>query len=185
MAEFVLETARLVLRRPVEGDAEALFRITNTPAVMAHLGGVQTLEQIAQRQAQARDSFAREGFGFMMLIEKTSGELVGRCGLKRVTTELAPNVGDHEVGWMVREDRWRRGYAGEAIGAVLDWAFGPIGAPHVVALTSASNVPSWRLMEKLGMERRPELDFADPEYPPEDNPTIVYRLTAAQWRAGR
>ncbi len=183
MAEIVLETARLILRRPVEGDAEAQFRLTNTPGVMAHLGGVQTLAQIARREAQARDSFAREGFGFMMLVEKASGELVGRCGLKRVTTQRAPSVGDHEVGWMVRQDRWRRGYAGEAMGAVLAWAFGPIGAPHVVALTSQSNVPSWRLMEKLGMERRPELDFADPEYPPQDNPTIVYRLTADRWRA--
>ncbi len=185
MHEPVLETARLVLRVPAEGDVEAQFRLLNTQAVMARLGGVKTLEQIALRQAQARDSFSREGFGFMMLVEKASGELVGHCGLKRVNNPLAPNVGDYEVGWLVREDRWRRGYAEEAIRPVLDWAFGPIGAPHVVALTSETNRASWGLMEKLGMERRPELDFADPDYPPEDNPTIQYRLTAERWRASR
>jgi RimJ/RimL family protein N-acetyltransferase len=183
MAEAVLETARLVLRIPEEADAQAQFRLLNTPSVMARLGGVKTLEHIAARHALARDSFAREHFGFMMMIEKASGELVGHCGLKRVTNELASNIGDHEIGWLVREDRWRRGYAAEAIGAVLDWAFGPIGAPLVVALTSEANVASWRLMEKLGMQRRPDLDFPDPAYPPEDNPTIQYSLTAAQWRA--
>jgi RimJ/RimL family protein N-acetyltransferase len=185
MNEPVLETERLVLRVPAEGDPEAQFRLLNTPALMARLGGLKTLEQIALRHVQARDSFAREGFGFMMMIEKASGELVGHCGLKRVNNPLAPNLGDHEVGWLVREDRWRRGYAREATRAVLDWAFGSIDAPHVVALTSETNRASWGLMEKLGMERRPELDFADPDYPPEDNPTIQYRLTAASWRAGQ
>jgi len=185
MAEAVLETARLILRKPVEGDAGLQFRLLNTPAVMARLGGITPLERILLRHTQARASFAREGFGFMMLIEKASGGIVGHCGLKRVDNPLARNVGDHEVGWLIREDRWRRGYAYEAMRAVLDWAFGRVSAPHVVALTSEANVPSWRLMEKLGMVRRHDLDFADPDLPPEDNPTILHSLTGAQWRAAR
>jgi len=183
MDDVVLETARLILRPPREGDAEAQFRLLNTPAVMARLGGVKPLEHVTSRHAMARESFASEGFGSMMMIEKASGELVGHCGLKRVNNALAPNIGDHEIGWLVREDRWRQGLAHEAMRAVLDWAFGPIGAPHVVALTSQANVASWRLMEKLGMERRPEQDFADPAYPPQDNPTIQYRLTAERWNS--
>ena len=184
MTETVLQTERLILRIPREQDAEAQFGLLNTPTVMARLGGVKTLEHIVTRHAATRESFAREGFGFMMLIEKESGALVGHCGLKRVNNELARNVGDHEIGWLVREDRWRRGYAAEAMHVVLDWAFGRIGAPHVVALTSQANVASWRLMEKLGMERRPDLDFVDPAYPPEDNPTIQYALAAERWRVG-
>ena len=185
MADFSLETARLLLRPPIAGDAEDQFRLLNTGRVMARLGGVKSLEHYRQRHQMARDSFREDRFGFMMMIEKASGELVGHCGLKRVNNELASNVGDHEVGWMVREDRWRRGYAEEATRAVLDWAFGPIGAPHVVALTSQSNPASWGLMAKLGMERRPDLDFVDPAYPPEDNPTIQYSLTAERWRTLR
>lgn len=186
MAEpVVLETARLLLRQPGTGDAEAQFRLLNTRPVMARLGGLKTLEHIAMRHAQARESFASEGFGFMMLVEKGTGEIVGHCGLKRVNNPLARNVGDHEIGWLVREDRWRRGYAEEATRAVLDWALGPIGAPFVVALTSGANAASWKLMEKLGMQRRRDLDFDDPSFPPEDNPTIQYSLTAAQWRAAR
>lgn len=185
MAETVLETARLRLRRIDKGDAALQFRILNTPAVMARLGGVKTLAEIEERHARTRALFEEEGFGFMMMIEKETGEIVGQCGLKRVTNELARNVGDHEIGWLVREDRWRRGFAHEAMLAVLDWTFGPIGAPFVVALTSGSNVASWRLMEKIGMERRRDLDFADPAFPPEDNPTIQYSLDAGAWRARR
>jgi len=83
----------------------------------------------------------------------------------------------------VREDRWRRGYAEEAMHAVLDWAFTRVGAPHVVALTSDANIGSWKLMEKLGMVRREDLDFSDPAYPAEDNPTIQYSLSREQWES--
>lgn len=183
LPDIIAETDRLILRTIGDGDAALQYRLLNTPTVMARLGGVKELHEIEAKHAKARAMQAKEGFSFLMMIEKASGELVGHCGMKRVDNPLATNQGDHEIGWLVREDRWRRGYAEEAMRAMLEWAFGRIGAPHVVALTSQANVPSWKLMEKLGMRRRDELDFADPAYPPEDNPTILYSLSAADWRA--
>jgi len=126
--------------------------------------------------------YAREGFSFLFMIEKASGEMVGHCGIKRVDNPLAPNVGDHEIGWLVREDRWRQGFAREMVEAVLEWAFTRHAAPHVVALTSEANIASWRLMERIGMRRRKDLDFDDPRFPPEDNPTILYSLSHGEWR---
>ena len=67
--------------------------------------------------------------------------------------------------------------------AVLDWAFGRVGAPHVVALTSLANTASWTLMQKLGMRRRQDLDFDDPAYPPADRTTILYSLDADIWKS--
>ncbi|WP_233998091.1 GNAT family N-acetyltransferase [Erythrobacter sp. QSSC1-22B] len=155
----------------------------NTPAVMRHLGGPKELHEIEARLARAMALYAQEGFSFLMAIEKETGELVGHCGMKRVDAEGAKNPGDLEIGWLVREDRWRRGYAREAVAAVIDWAFIQHGAAHVVALTSLANEPSWRLMEKLGMRRREDLDFDDPRFAPEDNPTILYSLTREEWCA--
>lgn len=182
MADIVAETERLVLRTIEDGDAAEQDRLLNTPTVMARLGGVKELHEIEAKHAKGRALYAREGFSFLFMIEKATGEMVGHCGIKRVDNPLASNLGDHEVGWLVREDRWRRGYAEEAMRGVLDWAFGRVGAPHVVALTSEANAASWKLMEKLGMERREDLDFEDPAYPPEDRKTILYSLTARQWR---
>ena len=39
------------------------------------------------------------------------------------------------------------------------------------------------ILEKLGMRRRRDLDFSDPAFPAEDNPTILYSLTGAEWAA--
>ena len=183
MADIVAETDRLILRTIEDGDAALQDRLLNTPTVMARLGGVKELHEIEAKHARARASWAQDGFSFLMMIEKDTGELVGHCGIKRVDNPLARNQGDHEIGWLVREDRWRRGYAEEAMRAVLAWAFESVGAPHVVALTSEANVASWKLMEKLGMRRREDLDFSDPNYPPEDNPTILYSLDAADWKS--
>ncbi|WP_427966013.1 GNAT family N-acetyltransferase [Altererythrobacter sp.] len=183
MADIVIETERLVLRTIDEGDAELQFRLLNTPTVMEHLGGVKELHEIEAKHAKTMAWFAREGFGFMMMVEKISGEVVGHAGMKRVDHALAPNQGDFEIGWLVREDRWRRGYASEAMRAVVEWAFTRHQASHVVALTSERNEPSWRLMEKLGMRRRKDLDFDDPAYPPEDNPTIQYSISRAEWES--
>lgn len=182
MADIIAETARLVLRTIEDGDAALQFRLLNTPTVMARLGGVKELHEIEAKHARAQALYAQEGFSFLFMIEKATGEMVGHCGIKRVDNPLAKNVGDHEVGWLVREDRWRLGLAEEAMRSVLDWAFGQVGAPHVVALTSQLNEPSWKLMEKLGMVRRRDLDFDDPAYPPEDRTTILYSITAAQWQ---
>nr|WP_237452425.1 GNAT family N-acetyltransferase [Qipengyuania citrea] len=173
------------MRTIEEGDAARQDRLLNTPAVMARLGGVKELHEIEAKHAKAMAMYAREGFSFLFMIEKSSGEMVGHCGIKRVDNPLAPNVGDHEIGWLVREDRWRRGYAEEAMRAVLDWAFTRIHAPHVVALTSEANIGSWKLMQKLGMVRREDLDFTDPAFPAEDNPTIQYSLTQEQWESSQ
>lgn len=185
MADIVAETARLILRTIEESDAALQDRLLNTPAVMARLGGVKERHEIETKHAKARASYAQDGFSFLMMIEKATGEMVGHCGIKRVDNPLAHNQGDHEIGWLVREDRWRRGYAEEAMRAVLDWAFGRVGAPHVVALTDQLNIPSWKLMEKLGMKRRADLDFDDPAYPPTDRATILYSLNAADWERRR
>lgn len=181
MTAPVLTTERLILRQIGAGDLGPHMTLLNTPAVMEHLGGVQPREVIAAKHEASRAGFAARGFGFMIMEERATGEMVGHCGLRHVAHPLAPNPEDFEIGWLVREDRWRRGYAHEAMRAVLDWGFATHGAPRIVAITTQINVGSWRLMEKLGMIRAPALDFNDPAMPPAYNPAIQYAITRAQW----
>lgn len=180
MAEAVLVTARLMLRPITADDLDPHMALLNTPAVMQHLGGVQPRERIAARHAAARASFSAHGYGFMMMVERDSGAIVGHCGLRKVAHPLAPNPHDFEIGWLVREDRWRMGYAHEAMRAVVDWGFTAIGAPQLVALTCQPNIGSWCLMEKLGMARRADLDFSEPGDPA---PVIQYAITRAAWES--
>jgi RimJ/RimL family protein N-acetyltransferase len=66
---------------------------------------------------------------------------------------------------------------------VLDWAFPRFEPSHIVATTSERNMGSWKLMEKLGMERRKDLDFQEPDFSDKDNPVIQYALTREKWES--
>jgi len=185
VSDNVLQTQRLDLRRIAADDLDAHFTALNTPRVMERLGGPRSRAELAEKHVKTRTSYDCNGFGFMLAWERETGDLVAHCGMKRVENPYAPNQGDHEIGWLVADSKWRQGFAEEAVRAIIAWAFGPIGAPYVVALTSEANVASWRLMQKLGMERRPDLDFTDPTFPAEDSPTIQYSLTPTQWERAR
>lgn len=179
------ETQRLRLREWGEGDADRFYAVMNTPAVMRHLGGVQDRETW-QAALDRIEGFQRDyGHTFWLLERKRDGELLGFCGLKRVNAPGTDLTGQFEIGWRLRESAWGQGYAKEAAIASLDLAFGRFGAPHVVALTVEQNEESQGLMKRLGMTRSQDLDFVDARFGPELNPTIVYRIDAADWPAAR
>ena len=177
---MAIETARLILRNWREADLDPYERHTNTPAVMRWLGGVQTREQLETSMRSRIMRWQEErGFTFWAVERKADSELLGFCGIKIADTAGAPVEGMYEVGWRLREDSWGQGYAKEAAIASLDFAFERLGAPVVVAITGIQNEPSWGLMERLGMTRRPELDHDDPRFPTL-NPTIVYDISRGE-----
>lgn len=186
MAEIVAETERLVLRRELPGDLAIWLEHMNTPEVTEMVGGVQPPEKVAENFAKMADA-ADSLLSFYFLALKTDGMLIGKGGLSRIDTAVAPDElrGAVQVGWTLRADCWGCGYAREAGEAALALAFERLELPRVYAQTSERNAASWGLMERLGMARRADLDYPDADYPPEDNPTMVYWLDAADWRERR
>lgn len=176
----MIETPRLRLRDWREEDIEPFIRHLNTAPVMRWLGGVRTVEQ---QRSVVRDRFmawqAARGFTFWAVERRADRELLGFCGLKLADDKGSPVAGDLEVAWRFREDCWGQGYAREAATAALDFAFVALGAPHVVAVTVEANRPSWGLMRRLGMTRRPELDYVGPDWA--EDIVIVYRIEREQW----
>lgn len=184
MADTLYETDRLVLRDwHSEADWEAFFAGTNTPAVMRWLGGVMDESAMAAQRTRVETCAADNGFCFWLVERKEDGAVLGFCGIKRVNAEGAHNPGDFEIGWRFASFAQGQGYAREAAERALRAAFEDYDAPHVVAITVIQNEPSWRLMEKLGMEHRPDLDFTDPRQIPELQSEIVYAITQDQWKA--
>lgn len=187
MADFRLETDRLVLRDWRDEDWEHFFRHTNTPEVMRWLGGV--LDEAGQVAVRARlESYRAEHGHTFWVVERQddgghlAGEVLGFCGLKRANQEGGP-AGDFEIGWRLREDAWGKGYAREGAEASLRAAFTQFDAPHVIALTVQRNCNSWGLMERLGMARRPDLDFASTAFDPDAGMIIVYSIGRQDWLA--
>ncbi len=178
MADFRHETERLILRDWRDEDWTPFWEATNTPAVMEWLGGVCDDAKRADVQKRLLTYQQESGHTFWAVERKRDGAILGFCGLKRCNQKGGP-VGEMEVGWRLREDAWGKGYAKEAAAASLDLAFDRFGAQRVVALTLEPNVPSWGLMKRLGMERRPELDFENSDFGADT--IIVYAIAREDW----
>ena len=129
---------------------------------MRWLGGVRTAEQQA---AAVRDRFMawqeERGFTFWVVERKADGELLGFCGLK-----LADDPGSPVEGAARDRLAAARGLPGGRAMPRRRRAPRSIspstgsGRERVVALTVEENAPSWGLMQRLGMTRRPDLDYA-------------------------
>jgi len=165
VAEVVAETERLLLRGWKPGDRAEYDRHINMPAVARFVGGVQTAEELDAAFERLEGYQRDHGHTFWALERKSDGALLGFCGLKRANVPDAAVDGEVEIGWRLREDAWGQGYAREAAEASLDWAWANLDCVRVVAFTIPANEASWGLMERLGMTRRPDLDFAHPNYP--------------------
>ncbi|MEH6757996.1 MAG: GNAT family N-acetyltransferase [Parasphingorhabdus sp.] len=185
MADTILETERLRLRNWRDDDIEPFMEHLNTPKVMRWLGGIQSKEKFLAAVERIKGYDRDFGHTFWIVERKSDGALLGFCGLKRVNAPQPKLIGAFEIGWRLREDVWGEGYAKEAATAAMDAAFAHHKAPFVVALTVAGNEPSWGLMKRLGMTHRPELDFRDPNYGEELNPTIVYQIEAKDWKSDK
>jgi RimJ/RimL family protein N-acetyltransferase len=186
MAETIAETKRLLLRTWDAQDRADFVRYLNTPVVMRWLDGVREEAHCTTIIERLQALQHELGYTFWAVERKTDKAFLGFCGLIRVDVAGAGSItGDFEIGWRFREDAWGQGYAKEAAIATLDLAFGRFQAPHVVALTVEGNESSWRLMRRLGMKRREELDFDEVDPKTDLGRNIVYRIDAADWPVAR
>lgn len=189
-AGFRLETGRLVLRDWREADWPRFFGLTNTARVMRWLGGVMDDGAKAELRRRIETCAARHGHCFWLLERREdgghlAGEVLGFCGLKRNDAPASPLAGEVEIGWRLRADAWGLGYAREAAAAALAAGFERFGAERIIALTVIGNAPSTRLMERLGMERRPELDHRELRYGTMERDAIVHAAGRGRWVMAR
>lgn len=160
--EVLLETERLRLRSWRREDHKPYNQACNTVPVMRWLGGVQTAAQLRADVDYFIDSEARDGVTFWVVERLVDKAILGFCGLIRIPIGECPVGGELEIGWRIRADEWRNGYAFEAANAVLDYAFNRLNEARVLTRAAASNIGSRQLMEKLGMQRWPHLDYLAP-----------------------
>ena len=98
--------------------------------------------------------------------------MIGDCGLtlQNINGELLPEIGFH-----IRRDCQRKGYAKEAAKAVRDWAFRNTDYPALYSYCKYTNEPSFRTAESIGMH------FVC-EYPDEKNGTThVSAISRKEW----
>ncbi|MEP2236295.1 MAG: GNAT family N-acetyltransferase [Alteripontixanthobacter sp.] len=181
MAEFQLETERLVLRDwRGEEDVDDFHRLGSDERVMATLGPLMTRQGSAALVADLQARSLDFGHTFWALERKSDSRVIGFCGLVR--GHIAPIAGELEIGWRLAHDCWGKGYASEAAQAAIGWAFANRPGEAVIAITSQNNMRSRALMERLGMHHISSRDFEHPSLMPGDplRAHVLYRKDPPQ-----
>jgi RimJ/RimL family protein N-acetyltransferase len=142
----VIETERLLLRRPSAADVEDPPPFLGDPRVMDFLGGVGDPHVVVQ---QWLDGWEKYPAG-KLIVETAAGERIGRVGLNfydpvRWSRSSLPDARP-ELTWALAYEHWGKGYATEAAAAVRDW----FGGASLISLIEPRNIRSQRVAERLG-----------------------------------
>lgn len=176
MAE--ISTERLIMRSWRESDLAPWAAMNADPEVRRYVGPLLTPGQAEAWVLNFQDDLDRRGFGFWALEVRASGDFIGFTGLDIVEEEMP--VTGVEIGWRLARSAWGHGYATEAARAALEYGFGILTLPEIVAITMAANLRSQAVMERIGMTRDPAEDFDDPDVAqPSLRRHVVYRIRRA------
>ena len=143
-----VETERLELRPLTLDDLDEMATPLGDAEALELWGDPLDRDGARDWIERNRARYERDGFGRCAVLWRTTGELVGDCGLIRTLVEDQPEV---ELGWIVRGSWWGRGIATEAAAAWRDLAFDSLGLELIVSMVSEHNPASRRVAEKLGM----------------------------------
>lgn len=146
-----LETPRLLVRHFVPEDAEALFRIHSNPQVAQHMGDGKplTYEHCVKWVETSIHNYQTKGFGASAVIEKSTHEFVGCCGLIYDLERSEPEI--PEVIYSFEPCYWGQGFASEIASAMLNYGLEQCGLQRILATIAPENLASQRVVEKAGM----------------------------------
>jgi ribosomal-protein-alanine N-acetyltransferase len=165
---FILETPRLLLRRLLPGDLDALYTLYRDPEIRRYFPeGTLSYEETREELEWFLNGHPRHPeLGLWATIYKPNGAFIGRCGLLPWTIDGLDEV---EVAYLLDKAYWGLQLATEAASAIADYAYHTLGLKRLICLIDRENIASQRVAEKMGMvfERESE---------DEKGPFILYSM---------
>lgn len=165
----VLETPRLRLRGHTAADFDANFAMWSDERVTRHIGGKpSTREEAWARMMRYPGHWALLGYGFWLIEERATGAFVGEGGFANFKRDMSPPLDAPEQGWALSPAMQGKGYAIEAVRAMIAWGETHFGSGRFVAIIDPGNTASIRVAEKAGYKLAEEGAY-------KGGPTLLFR----------
>lgn len=148
----VLETERLILRGHAAADLDAVAAMWGDARVVRHITGTpSTREECWARLLRYAGLWPLKGYGYWAVVEKESGLFAGDVGIADFCRNLEPahDIAP-EAGWVIAPAAQGKGYATEAMRAVLAWADDHLPGARTYCMLDPKNAASVRVAEKCG-----------------------------------
>lgn len=160
-----LRTPRVWLRAWRDTDRAPFAALNADPEVTEHFPNRLSRAQSDALADRISVGLAERGWGLWALEPTAAGTFAGFVGLEPVPLDVPFTPGAVEIGWRLARPWWGQGLATEAATVVLDFAFTTLKLDEVVSYTSATNLRSQAVMQRLGMTHDPTDDFDNPRIP--------------------
>lgn len=153
----ILETERLLLRRQVIGDLDALWALYCDPEITKYIPDAPKSRDEAREELEwhMHGHPRRPELGLWATILKENGKFIGRCGLLPWSIEGRDEV---EVAYTIAREYWGRGLGTEAARAILRYGFERLGLRRLICTIEPGNVASQRVAAKIGMKLEKKVD---------------------------
>ena len=164
IADYILSTDRLGLRRWIAADEEVFIGMNQDPQVMEFFPKLLSPEDSLAMIGRIDACLDANGYGLFAVEHRATREFLGFTGFSHPSFEssFTPCV---EIGWRLKQSAWGQGYATEAAKACLQYGFEVVGVGAIYSFTSLTNLRSQNVMQKIGMRRIGE--FEHPRLEPE------------------
>ena len=182
----MIRTARLTLRPWEDRDRAPFAAMTGDPRIMSGFPGPMSPSESNELLDYYIARWDEDGYGYAAVERRFDRAFLGLAGLAPFRAATPPGL-CFEIGWSLAYPHWGRGYATEAAQGWIDYGFGALRLPEIVAFTEPGNVRSLAVMARLGLRPAPERDFVQPPIRDDDppRPQVVHALTRVQWSTVR
>jgi len=179
---YIIQTERLGLREWKESDHDPFAEMNAHPEVMHYFPFLMTKEQTDAYLERIYDHFKTYGYGVYAVDLLATKEFIGYIGFSRPSWEayFTPCV---EVGWRLTHKAWNKGYATEGALACLEFGFNSLGFDEIFSWTALDNIPSERVMQKIGLKKIDEFDHPLLEKGSRLERHVLYRLATKEYNA--
>ncbi|RTY93634.1 GNAT family N-acetyltransferase [Flavobacterium sp. GT3R68] len=160
---LIIQTERLILRKMMISDAEAMFKLDSNPNVVKYLGNTpfKSIGESINLINNVSNQYLKNGIGRFSVVLKETNEVIGWAGIKFVTEPENNQTHFYDLGYRLQEEHWGKGYATEATRAWLDYAFQTMNLPVLIASVNVDNFNSNKIVQKFGFQLKSQFYYGD------------------------
>jgi [ribosomal protein S5]-alanine N-acetyltransferase len=151
----IIQTNRLFLRELTIDDALSFYNLNLNTEVIKYTGdkAFDSVEK-AREFLENYNPYQKYNYGRWAVIEKSTNEFLGWCGLK-----YSPELDEVDIGFRFFKKYWNQGFATESAKACLEYGFEKLQLSKIVGRAMEENIASIKVLEKIGMTFSKKCEF--------------------------
>lgn len=177
--DYIFTSARLGFRPWTPEDVDEFAKLNADEEVMRYFPKTLSRQEVVELIEQLTLHYKEHKFTYFATEILATKEFIGMIGLAAQTYEtvFTPAI---DMGWRLKKKAWGKGYATEGAKRCLEYAFNTLNLDKIIAVCTAQNTPSEKVMQKIGMLKKGSFDHPKLMDLPEYKKHLCYEIRRSE-----